>query len=117
MPATGKRLPARFYRTSEGREPVREWLRSLSPTERRLIGTDIMTVELGWPVGMPTCKPLGEGLWEVRTNLPSGKIARVLFCVHEQQMILLHGFIKKSRKTPKPDLDLARERQAEVEGR
>lgn len=96
---------------------MREWLRSLSPTERRLIGTDIMTVELGWPVGMPTCKPLGEGLWEVRTNLPSGKIARVLFCVHEQQMILLHGFIKKSRKTPKPDLDLARERQAEVEGR
>lgn len=112
-----KRLPARFYRASSGRELVREWLKSLDPEERCLIGTDIMTVEFGWPVSMPVCKPLGKGLWEVRTNLPDGKISRVLFCIHEDQKVLLQGFIKKAKKIPKRDLDLAREGQSEVEGR
>lgn len=116
MPDAGKRLPARFYRTSTGREPVREWLKSLDAEERRRIGSDIMTVEFGWPVGMPACKPLGARLWEVRTDLPGGKIARVLFCTHEEQMVLLHGFIKKSQRISKRDLDLAKQRQAEVEG-
>ena len=77
-----KKIPASFYRTEAGNEPVREWLKELNPQERLLIGTDIKTVEYGWPIGMPTCRPMGEGLFEVRTELPSNKIARVLFCLH-----------------------------------
>jgi phage-related protein len=80
-----------------------------------LIGADIKTVEFGWPIGMPTCRPMGDGLFEVRTNLPQNKIARVLFCFYEGKMILLHGFIKKSQKTPKQQLDLALERKHTLE--
>ncbi|MEY2911707.1 MAG: hypothetical protein RLZZ184_1016 [Cyanobacteriota bacterium] len=104
---TDKRVPAEFYRNENGTEPVRDWLKSLSKEERFLIGADIKTVEFGWLIGMPTCRPMGDGLFEVRTNLPQNKIARVLFCFYEGKMILLHGFIKKSQKTPKQQLDLA----------
>ncbi len=112
---TAKRIPARFYKTESGTEPVRDWLHCLNKEERRLIGIDIKTVEYGWPIGMPTCRPLGSGLYEVRTNLPQGRIARVLFCIHESQMVLLHGFIKKTQKTPKQDLDLAKQRKRKLE--
>ena len=94
---------------------MREWLKELNPQERLLIGTDIKTVEYGWPIGMPTCRPMGQGLFEVRTELPSNKIARVLFCLHQGSMVLLHGFIKKTQKTPKADLDLARQRKRRLE--
>ncbi len=80
-----------------------------------MIGADIKTVEFGWPIGMPTCRLMGDGLFEVRTNLPQNKIARVLFCFYEGKMILLHGFIKKSQKTPKQQLDLAWERKHTLE--
>ena len=80
-----------------------------------MIGADIKTVEFGWPIGMPTCRPMGDGLFEVRTNLPQNKIARVLFCFYEGKMILLHGFIKKSQKTPKQQLNLAWERKHTLE--
>ena len=110
-----KKLPARFYRSETGTEPVREWLASLSKADRRIIGVDIATVEYGWPVGMPTCRPLGRGLWEVRSSLPSKRISRVLFCVAQAHMVLLHGFTKKSQKTPKSDIEIARARQKEVE--
>ncbi|NEQ88839.1 MAG: type II toxin-antitoxin system RelE/ParE family toxin [Moorea sp. SIO2I5] len=83
----------------------------LHKEERRLIGTDIKTVEYGWPIGMPTCRPMGNGLFEVRTNLPNGRTARVLFCIHNNQMVLLHGFIKKTEKTPKQELALANARK------
>ncbi|MEA5618542.1 type II toxin-antitoxin system RelE/ParE family toxin [Cronbergia sp. UHCC 0137] len=112
---TDKRVPAEFYRNENGTEPVRDWLKSLSKEERFLIGADIKTVEFGWPIGMPTCRPMGDGLFEVRTNLPQNKIARVLFCFYEGKMILLHGFIKKSQKTPKQQLDLALERKHTLE--
>ncbi len=104
-----KRLPARFFASESGRMPVREWLHGLSEDERKRIGDDIRTAEFGWPVGMPLCRCIRghRGLWEVRTNLPGNRTARVLFCNHEGEMILLHGFIKKSRKTPKSDLQLA----------
>ena len=102
-----KRLPAFFYRTDLGREPVREWLKGLNPEDRRIIGEDIKDVEFSWPIGMPLVRPMGNGLWEVRSNLRNGRIARVLFAIGERNMILLHGFIKKTKKTPKPDLDLA----------
>lgn len=107
-----KRLPARFFESESGRVPVREWLLDLAENERKAIGEDIRTAEFGWPVGMPLCKPMAghKGLWEVRTNLPSKKIARVLFCAHNGELVLLHGFIKKTQKTPKAELDLAMKR-------
>jgi phage-related protein len=89
---------------------VREWLKRLpSPEDRKRIGEDIKTVEFGWPVGMPVCKPLGDGIYEVRTNLAQNRIARILFYIDKQgRMVLLHGFIKKTQKTQDEDLNLAR---------
>jgi phage-related protein len=114
-----KRVPAIFFRTSAGGEPVRDWLKSLTLVEdRKRIGADIKTVEFGWPIGMPTCRPLGGGLYEVRTNLLQNRIARVIFYIDlESRMVLLQGFIKKTRKTPDEDLDIARKnkRQHETE--
>jgi phage-related protein len=110
-----KKLPARFYRTTQGNEPVREWLKSLTSAERQVLGKDMQKVEFGWPLGLPVCRSLGNGLWEVRSDLPSRRTARVIFCIIAGQMILLHGFIKKTPQTPKRDLDLAQVRKAEVE--
>ena len=110
-----KRVPAFFYRSATGAEPVRAWLKRLSNGDRGSIGADIATVEFGWPVGMPVCRPLGKGLYEVRSNLEGERIARVLFCFHRGKMVLLHGFVKKTRKTPDGDLDLAMKRKKEVE--
>ncbi len=114
---SAKRVPASFYKTEGNNEPVREWLKQLEPLERKTVGTDIKTVEYGWPIGMPTCRPMGKGLYEVRSNLPNGKIARVLFCIFENRMILLHGFIKKTQKTPKKELDLALKRKSILEAK
>ena len=110
-----KRLPAAFYRSANGTEPLRDWLKALPADDRRILGRDIVTAEFAWPVGMPLCRSLGGGLWEVRSNLTQGRIARVIFCVSEGHMVLLHGFVKKTQKTPAPDLDLARTRQKDVE--
>lgn len=105
----GKRVPAIFFRTEAGGEPIREWLKGLPPEDRKRIGEDIKTVEFGWPIGMPVCRPLGDGIYEVRTSLAQNRIARVLFYIDKKgRMLLLHGFIKKTRKTPDEDLDLAR---------
>ncbi len=111
----GKRLPAKFYKTGGSKEPVREWLKQLNPLERKIIGVDLKTIEYGWPVGMPTCRSMGKGLYEVRSNLPDGKIARVFFCIYQEQMVLLHGFIKKSQKRPKQEFDLALKRKSNLE--
>lgn len=107
-----KRLPVRFFATEAGGEPVRDWLLSLSDEDRLIIGADIKTVEFGWPIGMPTCRPISgrKGLWEVRSTLPGGRIARVLFCIHDGHMALLHGFEKKTQKTPDHDLNVAAKR-------
>lgn len=110
-----KRIPAVFYRSGNGVEPVRDWLKALPEVDRRIVGFDIAVVEFGWPVGMPLCRSLGGGLWEVRCNLTHGRIARVIFCAAHGQMILLHAFVKKTQKTPLPDLDIARKRQKEIE--
>jgi phage-related protein len=109
-----KRLPAVFYALPSGREPVRGWLKGLDPEDRKVIGEDIKDVEFSWPIGMPLCRSLGNGLWEVRSDLRQGRIARVIFCVHDGQMVLLHGLMKKTQKTPKGDLDLAIKRMKEV---
>jgi len=105
----GKRVPAIFFRTEAGGEPLRDWLKGLSPEDRKRIGEDIKTVEFGWPIGMPVCRPLGDGIHEVRTRLAQNRIARVLFYIdREGRMVLLHGFIKKTQKTLVEDLELAR---------
>ena len=88
---------------------MREWLKRLSPDDRKRIGEDIKTVEFGWPIGMPVCRPLRDGIYEVRTSLAQNRIARVLFYIDKKgRMVLLHGFIKKTRKTPAEDLQLTR---------
>jgi len=112
---TLKRVSAKFYKNKAGNEPVRDWLLGLTKEDRVDVGTDIQTAEYGWPIGMPTCRPMKHGLHEVRTDLSNKRIARVLFFVHAKNMILLHGFIKKTKTTPNQDLDLAKTRKKEVE--
>ncbi len=102
-----------FYRTQAGCEPVREWLRSLGDSQKRSIGEDIKTVQFCWPIGMPLVEKLDQGLWEVRTILKDG-IARVLFTIYENKIVLLHGFIKKSRKIPGDGLSLAQKRMMDI---
>lgn len=109
-----KKITAWFYATASGRRPVREWLLALSKADRRIIGRDVQKVEFGWPVGLPYCRPLGRGLWEVRSDLTGGRIARVIFCIADSDMVLLHGFEKKTQKTPPQDIDLARKRKREI---
>jgi len=110
-----KKLPAAFYASRRGNEPVREWLKGLDNDVRKIIGQDISDAEYGWPVGMPLCRSLGHGLFEVRSNISGGRIARLIFAPTRSHMILLHGFIKKTQKTPKRDLDLALKRKKEIE--
>jgi phage-related protein len=109
-----KKLPAAFYQLSSGREPVRDWLKALSTEDRKIVGEDIKDVEFSWPIGMPLCRAMGKGLWEVRSDLTGSRIARVLFCIHEGRMVLLHAFVKKTQKTPDADLELAVKRKKEV---
>lgn len=106
-----KKIPAFFFKTASGREPVREFLKELGKPASSTVGDDIKTVEIGWPVGMPLCKHLEDGLWEVRSTITNDRIVRILFFIHEQRMCLVHGFIKKSQKTPKSELDLAKQRK------
>lgn len=108
-----RKTPLVFYRTPAGTEPVLDWLRSLPADERKEIGRDLMRAQWRWPVGMPLCRSLGGGLWEVRSNLPD-RIARVLFCIKDGNIVALHGFIKKTQKTPAADLELAGKRMKKV---
>lgn len=110
-----RKIPVVFYSTRAGTEAVRDWLRGLDEGDRNAIGQDLMRVQYRWPVGMPLCRSLGEGLWEVRSDLPSSRIARVLFSVAGDRIVALHGFIKKTQKTPDADLALARKRKREFE--
>ena len=102
-------LEVRFFRTTSGSEPVRDFLKSLNAIDRKAIGEDIKTVQFGWPLGMPLVGHIGNEIWEVRTKLDT-RIVRVLFSLENGVMVLLHAFIKKQQKTPKPELDLALER-------
>ena len=109
-----QKIPLVFYRTTAGGEPVREWLLRLPVVERQAIGRDLLRAQWQWPVGMPLCRPLGRGLWEVRTDLPTDRTARVILSVYRDHLVALHGFIKKTRTTPQEDLALARARQKEL---
>ncbi|MCU0922866.1 MAG: type II toxin-antitoxin system RelE/ParE family toxin [Burkholderiaceae bacterium] len=104
-----------FYRGSSGKEPVREWLKELDAADRQAVGRDLMRAQWRWPVGMPLCRAMGQGLWEIRTELPSNRIARVLLCLDEGVLVALHAFIKKTPKTPEDELASARKRQKEVQ--
>lgn len=108
-------LPVFFYRTSTGTEPVRAWLKGLPEADRRVIGFDLRRVQTAWPVGMPLCRSLGAGLWELRSGLPGNRIARVLFFVHGNRVGVVYGFIKKTQRTPDEVLDLARKRMTEMQ--
>jgi phage-related protein len=110
-----RKIPLVFFRTPAGSEPVREWLKQLPQEERHAIGRDLLRAQWRWPIGMPLCRPMGGGLWEVRTNLPTKRTARVLICLYQQRLVALHGFIKKTRATPDDDLMLARRRKKELE--
>ena len=110
-----KKIAARFFVLASGKMPVREWILELDPADRRVIGKDIQKVEFGWPIGMPYCRPLGRGLWEVRSDMTSGRIARTLFSIRDGDMILLHAFAKKTQKTPTQDIDLAQRRMKELD--
>jgi len=110
-----RKIPLVFFRTPAGSEPVREWLHQLPQADRHAIGNDLLRAQWRWPIGMPLCRPMGGGLWEVRTDLPTKRTARVLICLHERHLIALHGFIKKTRATPDVDLVLARRRKKELE--
>ena len=109
-----QRTPLVFYRSSSGREPVREWLKALDAPDRLVVGGDLMRAQWRWPVGMPLCRAMGQGLLEIRTELPSNRIARVLLCLDEGVLVALHAFIKKTQKTPDDELALARKRQKEL---
>lgn len=110
-----KIIDVQFYMSDQGNMPVKEWLKKLTPADRKTIGDDIRTVELGWPIGMPLVRKLDTGLWEVRSDLSNSRISRVLFTVSGHMMILLHGFIKKSPKTSQNDLRTARQRMSHFE--
>ena len=110
-----QKIPLIFFRTGAGSEPVREWLKGLAEGERQAIGKDLLRAQWRWPIGMPLCRPLGNGLWEVRTNLPTKRRARVLLCLYRGHLVALHGFIKKTPAIPEEDLALARKRQKEPE--
>ncbi|MGH6913707.1 MAG: type II toxin-antitoxin system RelE/ParE family toxin [Geminicoccales bacterium] len=104
-----KTLPAVFYRTDAGREPVRQWLKDLAPADRKIVGDDIRDCEFAWPVGLPLCRPITgrRGLWEIRSSLTGKRIARVLFCIERGRMVLLHGFIKKTQRTSQREIETA----------
>lgn len=103
------RIPAVFYRTQSGSEPVREWLKSLTEAEKRSIGEDIAYVQYKWPIGKPRVDHISGPIWEVRSNI-GNRIARTLFAVADGNIILLHAFIKKTQQTPASDIALALKR-------
>jgi phage-related protein len=105
-----QKVPLIFFRSGRGTEPVREWLKELPEAERHAVGKDLLRAQWRWPAGMPLCRPMGSGLWEIRTDYPTKRTARVMLC----HLVALHGFIKKARATPDEDLALARKRQKEL---
>ena len=109
-----QKIPLRFYRNTNGTEPVRDWLKEMAAADRAEIGRDLIRAQWRWPIGMPLCRPMGQGLYEIRTDLPNNRIARVLICLHDSGLVALHAFIKKTQKTPDADLAIARKRLKEL---
>ncbi len=110
---TDKPISVAFFRLDSGREPVRVWLKEMSQDNRKTVGEDIKTLQFGWPVGMPLARKMSENLWELRSVVSSG-IARIFFSIYEGHIVLLHGFVKKSKKTPQKELALAKRRLSKL---
>lgn len=110
-----KPIPTKFYQSESGNEPVRKWLKSLQREDKKMIGEDIQTVQYGWPIGMPLVDSIEKDIWEVRSKIKD-RIARVLFAVIDGKILLLHGFVKKTKAIPDSDKKLARKRLREVKG-
>lgn len=104
-----------FYKTEAGNEPVLDFLRDLDPDDRKIVGADLRTVQIGWPLGMPLCRKLVKGIYEVRSDISDKRIVRLVFFQHEQNIIIVHGFIKKTQTTPDDVLKLSKKRKAEYE--
>jgi phage-related protein len=115
MPERLEPVPLAFWRSATGREPVREWLIALPRDDKRVVGRDMAKVQFGWPIGLPLCRPLSGGLWEIRSSLPSKREVRVFLGFQDGMLIALHAIIKKTQKTPKEDLALARDRLKEMQ--
>ena len=111
-----KKLQVEFFKTEQNNEPVRDFLKALSPEDKKSVGADIMAVEMSWPIGYPTVRKLDTDLWEVRSSISDKRICRVLFTVSGKRMILLHAFVKKTQKTPKDDMELGKKRKSLVLG-
>jgi phage-related protein len=114
MIARRKPMPLAFWRASSGREPVREWLQTMAQSDRAVIGADLRAIQFGWPIGMPLVRKLADAVWEARSSLPSKREARLLFTANEDQIVVLHGFIKKAQKTPRGEIELAQKRLREM---
>jgi phage-related protein len=114
-PTSPPKIELVFYRSASGNEPVRDWLGGLPEKDRKMIGQDLQRVQYRWPIGMPLVRPMGKGLFEVRTDLPDGRIARVFVCFDGGEIYALHGFIKKAKRTPPAELKLAQARKKEIE--
>lgn len=104
-----------FYKTEVGNEPALDFLRDLDPEDRKIVGADLRTVQIGWPLGMPLCRKLVKGIYEVRSDISDKRIVRLVFFQHEQNIIIVHGFIKKTQTTPDDVLKLSKKRKAEYE--
>ena len=115
MTGATPKFPLAFYKSAAGREPVREWLWELPDEDCQAIGLDLMRAQFRWPFGRPLWRPMGQVLFEIRSRLPSSRIARVLICQIDTRLVALHGFIKKTQATPKADLDLALQRMKELQ--
>lgn len=108
------KIPLVFFESESGKEPVREWFKTLDVRDRLSVGQDLMRAQWQWPAGMPLCRPMGRGLWEIRLDLSGNRIARVFLCLSNGELVALHAFIKKTQKTPDDDLALARKRLKEL---
>ena len=111
---TPQKIPLIFFRSGKATEPVREWRRESLEAERRVAEKDLLRAQWRWPVGMPQTRPMGNGLWEIRTDLPTKRTARAMLCLYREHLVALHGFIKRTRATPDEDLAMARKRQKEL---
>lgn len=104
-----------FYSTAAGKGVVKEWLKAFDKPDRAILGEDLMTVQFGFPMGLPLCRSLGQGLWEVRSSLTGNREARMIF-YHDSEaeaLVVLHGFLKKTQNAPKAEIDIALKRKRE----
>lgn len=105
-------MKVRFWRTANGNDVVADIIRALPIDDRKIVGRDLMRLQIGYPMGPPLCKPIKQPIWELRSSLPSKREMRLLyrFDADAQQIVVVHAFIKTTRTTPKADINLALKR-------